>query len=76
MSVSYQRAQEVKHHASELFSQFGPVNGVGVTQTDDGFAVKINFEREPDDRSAMPATVDGVPVTIDVVGKIRADMAR
>lgn len=76
MSVSYQRAQEVKHQASEVFRRFGTVNGVGVTQTDDGFAVKINFEREPDDRAAMPATVNGVPVTIDVVGKIRADMAR
>lgn len=76
MSVSYQRAQATKHHASEVFRRFGPVNGVGVTQTDEGFAVKINFEREPENRASMPSTVDGVPVTVDVVGKIRADMAR
>lgn len=76
MSVSFERAQEAQDHASDVFREFGPVNGVGVTQTDAGFAVKVNFEREPHNRSAMPKTVDGVPVTIDVVGRIRADMAR
>lgn len=76
MSVSYERAKRAKRHASDVFGQFGPVNGIGVTKTDSGFAVKVNFEREPEDPTGIPSTIDGVPVQIEVVGKIRAKIAR
>lgn len=76
MTVSYQRAKQAKSQASELFAQFGPVNGVGVTRAGDGFAVKVNFESAPDSQADLPSEIEGVPVRVEVVGKIRAGLAR
>ena len=71
MTVSYECARDAKPKALALFSRAGPVNAVGVIQSNDGFALKIGFETEPD-AGALPAAVDGVPVVVAVNGVIRA----
>lgn len=46
------------------------VVGVGIGMSGSEPALKINLRAAPKDGSALPATIDGVPVTYDYVGKI------
>lgn len=72
MSVSLDQARKAKLHAEQVFHRHGEVAGVGITRRSGGFALKVNFAEEPSDPDNLPPDVDGVPVTIDVVGKVRA----
>ncbi|UNX54663.1 hypothetical protein MF406_17590 [Georgenia sp. TF02-10] len=47
------------------------VRGVGIARTEEGYRLQVNVRRE-DDRTGVPAEVDGVPVTVRVTGTIRA----
>jgi hypothetical protein len=46
------------------------LGSVGITRFDGGYALKVNLENPP--ASPLPDEVDGVPVRIEVVGKIRS----
>lgn len=46
------------------------VVGVGIGLSGSEPALKINLRAAPKDSSRLPATIDGVPVTYDYVGKI------
>lgn len=63
-------AREAKEKAKEIFSRFGSVNGVGLSRQGDGYAVKVNFEAEPQDQAHMPREIGGIPVIVRVVGQI------
>ena len=44
------------------------VQGVGITRVDDGYAVKLNLSGRPE--REVPRELDGVPVIVEVVGRI------
>jgi hypothetical protein len=72
VSADLERARAAKARlAAELAGQ-ETVVGIGLHRTADGFGVKVNLRRAG---LALPADVDGVPVTVDVVGPIRAQRA-
>jgi len=75
--ASLEKARAAKGHALAIFERVAPVVGVGITQTNDGYALKINLRSRPAN-VAFPDTVDGVPIHIEVVGEIRkfADTSR
>ena len=45
--------------------------GVGITRIDGGYGVKVNVEAAPAADAKLPEAIDGVPVRIEVVGKLR-----
>ena len=63
------QARAAKAKAVELFSALAPVVGVGITRIGEGYGLKVNLERKPP--TALPIEVDGVPVRVEVIGKIR-----
>lgn len=68
-AATIDEVRNVKDSAWDLFSQYGTVSGVGITQYKDGFGLKINFETAPD--AVLPSEVNGVPVAaVDVTGRI------
>lgn len=60
--------------AKARFSSLAPkgldVVGVGIGLKGEDPALKVNLGTAPDDVSALPKTIDGVPVLYDYVGKI------
>ena len=64
-------ARAVKVKVKALLDRFGPISAVGITRSAGRYAVKVNFETEPEPWSELPEEVDGVPVVIHVVGQIR-----
>jgi hypothetical protein len=46
--------------------------GVGIGFSGNGPALKVNLRSPPQDRKLLPETIDGVPVTYDIVGKIKS----
>jgi hypothetical protein len=69
MTVSLDRARRAKATLSRKLEGTEGLLGIGITKSGDDYAVKINYERPPVD--PPPSTEDGVPVTFEVVGKIR-----
>ncbi|HKI35042.1 MAG TPA: hypothetical protein VKA46_24510 [Gemmataceae bacterium] len=67
-----EQARAAKLRVLAVFQQLAPVVGVGVTRTDGGYAVKVNLQAAPPEGIALPESVDGVPVRVEVVGTIRA----
>ena len=68
--VSLAKARAAKEKAVTRFSRFGEVVGVGITKVAGSYGVKINL-RCRSDAPALPKTIDGVPVRVEVVGTIR-----
>ena len=66
-----EEARAAKKRAMDVFKGLGTVVGVGITKIDGGYAVKVNLREKPKARAAMPETIDGVPVRVEVVGAIR-----
>lgn len=48
------------------------VNGVGITRVEAGFCLKVNLSVRPRAGVPVPEEIDGVPVRVEVVGRIRA----
>ena len=63
-------ARAAKARAAEVFAKFGEVVGVGLTRIGDTYGVKVNLERPPQRPDAMPDQIDGVPVRVEIVGRI------
>jgi len=72
MAATLDEARRAKRRAREVYRCYGDVVGVGIARATDGFILKVNFRAEPANRSKLPAEVDGIPVTFDVVGDVRA----
>ena len=64
-------AREAKNKAKTLLKNVPHVCGVGITQVDQRYAVKVNFDEEPDPAHPIPPDIDGVPVVVHRKGKIR-----
>jgi hypothetical protein len=71
--VSLDSARAAKKRAAEIFAPLvGEEVAVGITAADDeGFGLKVNLTTEPHPDVQLPDEVEGVPVRVEVVGKIR-----
>ncbi len=71
--VSLESARAAKRRAAQVFVPLvGEEVAVGITRLDDDcFCLKINLTAEPDQDVELPDEVEGVPVQVEVVGKIR-----
>jgi len=67
-------ARAAKARALDVFAPLAPVVGVGVTRVDGGYGVKVNLESAPPAGTPLPAAVDGVPVKVEVVGRLRKQL--
>ena len=71
--ATIESARAAKQAAARIF---GPLVGeevaVGITRlADDGFCLKVNLTSEPAKGVELPDEVEGVPVQVEVVGRIR-----
>ncbi len=64
-------AREAKNKAKVLLENIPHVSGVGITQVDERYALKVNLDEEPDPRHPIPDEIDGVPVVVHRTGTIR-----
>ncbi|MFB9377022.1 hypothetical protein ACFFKU_02555 [Kineococcus gynurae] len=68
---SREDARAAKAHVARMLAGDARVNGLGITRWQSSYAVKVNVV-DADDTPDLPDTVDGVPVRIDVIGRITA----
>lgn len=65
------RARAAKARAHQVFSKLADVVGVGITTIGSEYGLKVNISSPPPSSKTLPKEVDGVPVRVEVVGKIR-----
>lgn len=65
-----EQARAAKPHAVEVFRRLGELAGVGITRVRGGYGLKVNLARAGSG-GQLPSEVDGVPVVVEIVGKIR-----
>jgi hypothetical protein len=71
MTTTLDQARAAKPAALKVFSAIGQVVGVGITRIGDGYGVKVNLQEQPKPGAKLPEKVDGVAISVDVVGAIR-----
>jgi len=67
-----ERARAAKARVIKLLSKSrsATVSGVGITEVDGDYAVKVNLAEPPGRGFTLPDTIDGVRIVIEVVGTI------
>jgi len=63
-------ARRAKDLVVDLLGDDDAIAAVGIAVTDDGYAVKVNLSHALDRPAAVPDSIDGVPVLIEVVGPV------
>lgn len=71
MASGLARARRAKEHAKELLGGRADLAGIGISRVGAGWAVKVNLSRADAEAAAIPAEIDGVPVVVAVVGRVR-----
>lgn len=71
--VCLKSARAAKERAAQIFLPLvGEEVAVGITRLgEDSFALKVNLTSEPGQDVELPDEIEGVPVQVEVVGKIR-----
>jgi hypothetical protein len=70
--ASLKEVRAVKSQAVQIFTELVGQVAVGVMRlADDSYGLKINLTKEPGKKVVLPQSVAGVPVQVEVVGKIR-----
>lgn len=69
MAADLQQARTIKDQLVQRLRCSPEVNGVGLVRAEAGWAVKVNLAR-PAPYLMLPAEIDGVSITVDVVGPI------
>jgi hypothetical protein len=69
--VTLIRAQAAKRSALRRFKRLGKVTGVGITRVGGKYAVKMNVSEPFDPAIDVPAEIDGVPLRVEVTGRVR-----
>lgn len=67
---SLEAARAAKSKLARKLSRLAQVNGVGITRVGTGYGIKINLVAQPPAGVAIPEEIDGVPVVLEVVGRI------
>lgn len=68
--VSLEAARAAKQKALTALEGRAEINGVGITRVGTGYGIKVNLSVAPPASSPLPQEVDGVPVVVEVVGRI------
>lgn len=68
--TSLEVARAAKQKALTAFEGLAEVNGVGITRVGSGYGIKVNLAATPPTDADLPDEVDGVPLVIEVVGRI------
>lgn len=64
-------ARAAKTAALELFEELGCTAAVGITKLADGsFGLKASLRKPPRSGSAVPDSANGVPIRIEVTGRV------
>ncbi|HET8797321.1 MAG TPA: hypothetical protein VFO89_06530 [Thermoanaerobaculia bacterium] len=66
--ATLEQAYAAKAKMRELLADLPVLSALGIAVLADGFGVKVNLSRLP--ARAIPDQIDGVPVVIDIVGRI------
>jgi len=69
MGVSLEQARKAKDALARTLAGTRGLVGLGITKIGDDYAVKVNFSAQPDE--PIPAALQGVPVQVAIVGKVR-----
>lgn len=72
MSVTLAQAKVVSAIVSEIFYKDQTVVGIGITQVDDDYAVKINLRNSLTAVFSKLKQINGVPIVVEVTGSIIA----
>ncbi len=73
-AVDLQRAQAAQDCLVQTLGEHPEVNGVGIARAEGGYVLKVNV-RTNRGREAIPPEVEGVPVRVQTVGRIRKRQA-
>lgn len=63
-------ARNAKTRLMELLRDHPHVTGVGIMRVGEGYAIKVNFAAAQGDAQTFPTEIDGVPICVEVTGKI------
>jgi hypothetical protein len=64
-------AREAKDKAKILLENIPQVCGIGITQVEHQYAVKVNLDDDLDPAHSIPNEIDGIPVVVHRTGTIR-----
>jgi hypothetical protein len=74
--ISLETARAAKRTAWRRFRKLGNVAGIGITSVRGEYALKVNLNEPFDPGVAVPDEIDGVPLRIEVIGRVRARRTR
>jgi hypothetical protein len=69
MATSREQAKAAKAAVERAYRRFGDI-AVGITKVGASYAVKVNLHGPLPAGADAPKVVDGVPVQVEVIGKI------
>jgi hypothetical protein len=69
MSITRDQARAAKLKLLGQIEGMPGLVGIGITKVDEDYAVMVNLRQEGS--IAVPVSIDGVPVRVEVVGDIR-----
>jgi hypothetical protein len=70
MAITLEQARAAKKSAKALLAALPGVVGVGITQIGEDYALKVNLGAPLPKGVSAPERIGGVPVSVEVVGKI------
>jgi hypothetical protein len=70
MAVTLEQARAAKESAKALLASLPGVVGLGITKIGEDYALKVNLDAALPAGVTAPKDVDGVPLQLEVVGKI------
>jgi hypothetical protein len=66
-----EKARAAKEKAVKLYGDWELVNGIGISRVDGAYSVKINLLENLGRQLKIDDEIDGVPVVLKVVGKVK-----
>jgi hypothetical protein len=72
MKATLDEARAAKDDCLRVFGELAGDVAVGITRLDhDSYGLKVNLTNPPNEGVSLPSQVHGVPVQVEVVGRIR-----
>jgi hypothetical protein len=68
--ISLEQARVAKRATQQRLEAAGQDAAVGITRVDGEYAVKVNVAAAPRAAGRLPASIEGVPVKVEVVGPV------
>jgi hypothetical protein len=70
MAITLEQARTAKESAKLLLAAMPGLVGVGITKIGEDFALKVNLGAPLPTGVSVPERISGVPVCVEVVGRI------